>query len=278
MQALEIGDAKKAVTDKIAERFCVLISSSDRGRDIFEVVFRDAETVWRDCNWPRYVGFTSQYPDLYGFKAIAAKGPSDWRGEVGDYLDALPANIEYVLRIDEDALFLSPVDGRKLNEIASLMVRENLSYVRLIPLSRNFVGRIIERLRRRLDKRPLRRLAFSEPYYSSVGLAIWKRDYLRPLLQLPGTIWEFEHIVTKEPHYAVWEAVLDQDQIVTKGKWSRRAARRLARRGVSIADSKRDFQTLGSWLRGIRERISFAVAGYSSFRLRRRLKRLKVHL
>jgi hypothetical protein len=260
----------------IADRFCVLISSSDRGHDIFEIVFQNTEKIWRDCDWPRYVGFTSQHPDLYGFKALAAKAPSDWRGEVGDYLDALPDHIDYVLRLDEDVLFLAPVDGKKLNAIAELMARENLSYVRLIPVCRNFAGLIVEYFRRRLSKHPLRRLSFSEPYYSSVGVAIWKRSYLRSLLRQPGSIWEFEHTVTSEPHYAVWEPVLDQDQIVRRGKWSRHAAQRLADSGLSIAHSNRDVQTLGSWLRGIRERISCEVAGYSSFRLRRRLG-LRLH-
>jgi hypothetical protein len=258
----------------ITSRFCVLVSSSDCGRDIFETVFQKSDTIWRDCDWPRYVGFTSKHLDMYGFKTMAAKTPSDWRGEVGDYLDALPDHIDYVLRIDEDALFLSPVDGEKLNMIADLMVREDLSYVRLDPVSRNLPGRIIEYFRRKLDKRPLRRLSFSEPYYSSVGLAIWKRSYLRSLLRQPGTIWEFEHIVTNEPHYAVWEPIFDQDQIVIKGKWSWRATQQLARQGLSLANSKREFQTSRAWLRGIRERISWELAGYSSFRIRKWLNKL----
>ena len=133
-----------------------------------------------------------------------------------------------------------------------------------------------EYFRRKLDKRPLRRLSFSEPYYSSVGLAIWKRSYLRSLLRQPGTIWEFEHIVTNESHYAVWQPILDQDQIVIKGRWNRRAVRQLAREGLSLDNSKREFQTFGSWLRGIRENISFEIAGYTSFRLRKRLNRLRV--
>src|SRR5215469_5092575 len=159
-----------------AGAFCVLVSSSDRARDIFEIVFQNSEMIWRDCDWPRYVGFTSKHPDMYGFKAIAAKAPSDWRGEVGDYVDALPDHIEYLMRIDEDVLFLSPVDGDKLDAIADLMVQKNLSYVRLDPVSRNLPGRIIEYFRRKLDKRPLRQLSFSEPYYSSLELSIWKRD------------------------------------------------------------------------------------------------------
>jgi hypothetical protein len=255
-------------------RFCLLVSSSDRGRDIFEIVFQNSETIWRDCDWPRFVGFTSKHPNMYGFKAIAAKAPSDWRGEVCDYLDALPDHVEYVLRIDEDVLFLSHVDGYKLNAIADLMVQKNLSYVRLDPVSRNLPGRIVEYFRRKLDKRPLRKLSCSEPYYSSVGLAIWKRSYLRSLLRQPGTIWEFEHIVTDEPHYAVWEPILHQDQIVIKGKWSSRAALQLARQGLSLANSKREFQTPGARLRGIRERISWELGGYSSFRVRKWLNKL----
>jgi hypothetical protein len=261
-------------TRPAAGRFCVFVSSSDRARDVFEIVFQNAETIWRDCDWPRYVGFTSKHPDIYGFTAVAPKGPSDWRGEFGDQLDSLPDEIQYVLRIDEDALFMSPVNGSELNAIADLMVREDLSYVSLVPVMRNLPGRIIEYFRRKLDKRPLRPLSFSEPYYSSVAVVIWKRSYLRSLLRQPGSIWEFEHIVTNERHYAVWKPVFDQDQIVTKGKWSFRAPRQLARQGLSLANSKREFQTFRSFLRGIRERIVFQAVGFLSLRIRRRLNRL----
>lgn len=272
------GHTKSDQDQASAGRFCVLVTSSDRARDVFEIVFKNAQTMWHDCGWPRFVGFTSKQPDLYGFKALAAKGLSHWRQEVRDYLDALPAQIEYVLRIDEDALFMSPVDGRKLNAIAGLMVREDLSYVSLAPIRRNLPGRAVEYFRRKLNKAPLRPIAKSEPYYSSVEMAIWKRDYLRALLDKPGTIWDFEHTVTDIPHYAVWEPIFDQDQIVIKGKWALRARRQLARQGLSLAHSQREFQSFGSFLRTIRERISFEVAGFLSFRIRRRLNRLPNYL
>jgi hypothetical protein len=262
---------EKNLAGAAAGRFCVLVSSSDRARDVFEIVFQNYETMWRDCDWPRYVGFTNKHADMHGFTAVAAKGPSDWRGELGDQLDSLPDHIQYVLRIDEDALFISPVNGSALNAIADLMVREDLSYVSLVPLRRNLPGLVIEYFRRKIFKRPLRRLAFSEPYYSSVAAAIWKRSYLRSLLRQPGSIWAFEHIVTTVPHYAVWKAVLDQDQIVTKGKWSFRAPRKLAQQGLSLAKSEREFQTFKSWLRDFRGKITFQAVGFLSFRIRRRL-------
>jgi hypothetical protein len=257
-----------------AGRFCVLVSSSDLGRDIFEIVFRNAETIWRDCDWPRFVGFTTKHPDLYGFTVLAGKGPFEWRQALVEYLDALPEQIEYVLRMDEDALFMGPVDGAKLNVIADVMVRENLAYVRLVPVTRNMVGRAVEYVRRTFDRRPLRQIALSEPYYSSVELAIWRRSYLRSLLTQPGTIWEFEHTIGDERHYAVWEPLVEQHQIVTRGKWSRGAPRLLARQGLNLGDSQRPFQSRRSWLRQLREKISFQMAGFLSFRIRRRLNKL----
>jgi hypothetical protein len=266
-------DSEKEQTHRVAGRFCVLVNSSDRGRDIFEIVFQNSQRIWRFCDWPRYVGFTRQHPDMYGFKAVAAQGPAGWREELGAQLDRLPAEIEYVLRLEEDYLFLSPVDGAKLNAIADIMLRDNLCYVNLDRVRRNIAGRVVEYFRKNMSNRPLRPLSFSEPYYSSLTPAIWKRRYLRELLRQPGNIWEFEHIVTDQRHYAVWEPVLDYDAIVTKGKWSWRAQQQLALQGFEL-NSPRDFQTRQSRLRALRQNITFELVGYLSFRIRKKLNRL----
>jgi hypothetical protein len=252
-----------------AGRFCVLVSSSDHGRDIFETVFQNAEAIWRDCNWPRYVGFTSKHPDSYGFKALAAKNPSDWRGELCDQLDSLLKEIEYVLLILEDAFFTSPVIGSDLDAIADLIAREDLAYVSLIPLRRNLPGLIIEYFRRKLSKHPLRRLSLAEPYYSAIGIAIWKRSHLRWLLRQPGSIWDLEHVVTDEPHYAVWKPVFEQEDLVRKGKWNPRARQKLASQGIILSSSKRGFRPSRPQLRDIREMIVFQAVGFLSFRIRR---------
>jgi hypothetical protein len=254
--------------------FCVLVSSSDRARDVFEIVFQNAETIWRDCDWPRYVGFTNKHLDMYGFRALAATKPSDWRGELADQLDGLPEQVKYVLLLVEDTLFMAPVNGSNLNAIANLMVRDDLAYVRLVPVTRNVIGRLLEYFRHKFEKGPLRLISFSEPYYSSVEFAIWKRSYLRSMLRRSGSIWEFEHTVTDERHYAVWKPLVDQDQIVTRGKWSFRAPRKLAQQGLSLANSKREFQSIESWLRSMREKLSFQIAGFLSFRIRRRLNKI----
>lgn len=255
-------------------RFCVLVNSSDRAHDIFKIVFANAETMWRNCDWPRFVGFTTMQSDIYGFKSLATRGSANWRSEFAAQLDSLPSEIAYVLRLEEDALFLSPVNGEKLNEIARIMLRENLCYVSLVPVSRSMAGTVIEFFRRKLSKHPLRPISSSEPYYSSLVPAIWKRSYLRELLRQPGSIWEFEFTVTGERHHAVWEPVFDLEHLVSKGKWSWRARGQLAREGLSLANSARGFQTLRSQLRGIREKLSFQLFGYASLRIRRRFNLL----
>ena len=258
----------------IAARFCILVNSSDYARDVFEIVYRHGERMWRDCNWPRFVGFTSQHPDIYGFKAVSGRGAKGWREQLIAQLDSLPEQIEYVIRLDEDLLFLSPVDGEKLNAIAREVLRADLVYVSLVPVSRGLLGRVVEFVRRKLSSEPLRLLSFSEPYYSSLNPAIWKRSHLKSLLRRPGNVWEFEHIVPDAKHYAVWAPVLDYDALVSKGKWFPRARRQLERQGLSLANSSRPFQTVGARLRAIRQRVTFAALGYSSFRLRKKLNLL----
>lgn len=269
MQEFDLADRERPRIG--AGRFCVLVNSSDYGRDVFEIVFQNSEKIWSSCDWPRYAGFTSRHTDKYGFKAVSAVGATGWREQFGAQLDSLPPEIEYVLRLEEDFLFLSPVDGEKLNAIAELMAREDLVYVNLHAVARNLVGSAVELIRKKLSKTLLRPLSFSEPYYSSLTPAIWKRSYLRELLRQPGNIWEFEHIVTGRRHYAVWETVLNYDGVVTKGKWNFRAKRQLASQGLSLSNSQREFQAPESRLRGIRQRITFALVGYLSLRIRRKL-------
>jgi hypothetical protein len=274
---LEVNNQRAVEKDRVhpsADLVCILVASSDRARDIFQIVFQNAAMIWRDCDWPRYVGFTTKHPDIHGFKALAATRPSDWRGELADQLDSLPNNIRYVTLIIEDFLFTSPVNGAELKTIADLMVIEDLSYVRLISVSRNIPGSIIEYFRRKLSSRPLRPLLFSEPYYSSVNVAIWKRDYLRKLLRQPGTIWEFEHTVSTERHYAVWKRVVNYQALVGRGKWYVEAPHLLAQQGLELSNSKRERHMLRTSFQRIRQKIAFQVFGYLSFRIRRGMNRL----
>lgn len=88
----------------------------------------------------------------------------------------------------------------------------------------------------------------------------------------PGNPWHFEHIVSGERHYATWEQIITQHQIVAKGKWIRTAERLLNRQGLTMRGSPRPTQGLRERLRGVRQNLSFALFGFLSFRIKRWLR------
>src|SRR5262245_29512916 len=144
--------------------FCIFIVSHITGRDIVETVYANADTIWRDCKWPRKVGYAAA---PYGTNPCP-----DW----ADKIELLPSNIRYVLVLNNDFLITEPVDGHRLHTYANYAYLHNLAYVRLTPVMRNWFGRMVEVCR--LKTKDLRTLQKWEPYYSSVDPALWRRDHL----------------------------------------------------------------------------------------------------
>ncbi len=97
----------------------------------------------------------------------------------------------------------------------------------------------------------------------------------KQLLKTPDNMWDFEHIVSGVPHYAVWRDAVTQHQIVSKGKWARGAERLLNKQGLSMKGSARPVQSWREWLRGVRRNISFQLFGFTSFRIKRWLRRMR---
>jgi hypothetical protein len=146
--------------------------------------------------------------------------------------------------------------------------------VRLVSPPRNRFGRVIKKLREANSTDLLQPLDKNEPYYSSVELAIWKREYLRTLLSAPGSIWEFENIKSAEQHYAVRRGILKYRALVGRGMWYRGSKPFLKRRGFDTSASPRATQSRLRELARWRERVTFELFGFTGYRIRRRLNRL----
>ncbi len=246
----------------------VLVASSDDRKDIFDICFAHSERIWRDCDWPRYVGLTHAQPDQHGFKVVTSP-QREWRLAVADYVDALPADIRYILLMVEDTLFIEPVDGKKLSQSGWWIASAKASYLRLVPITRNWFSKMLKASVCLYEMHfPVEQIPKSNPYYSSTEMAIWERGYLRGLLNLPANAWQFEHHISDREHYAVLSPVLKQHQIVQKGHWNRDAPRLLQSQGLSIGRNSRPFQTRGAWLRGKWQNINFAMFGFASVRIK----------
>ena len=205
-------------------QFCVLVASSDSRKDIFDVCFANAGRVWADCNWPRYVGFNSPVMPAGNFQVlIAPDAGGDWCLQVKRYVDLLPSDIRYILLMVEDVLFMQPVNAKLLDDIAWKMSSAALGYVRLVPVRRNWLGRIADSMMDFADgytADQFREIDKSEPYYSSTEMVIWRRDYLLKQLSGATDAWAFEHLTSTQAHWAVKEPVFEQHQVVEKGRWN----------------------------------------------------------
>ncbi len=246
--------------------FCVLVASSDGRKDIFDVCFAHSERIWKDCDWPRYVGLTHAWPDQHGFKVVRSR-QVEWRKAVADYVDALPEEIRYILLMVEDTLFMEPVDAARLNKEAWWAANSDVPYLRLVPISRSWPARILD-----FPSEGHELISPLNPYYSSTEMALWRRSYLRKLLDLPADAWQFEDHVLGPGHWAVDKAVFVQHQIVQKGRWNWAAPRLLRSQGLSIGDNPRVFQTWYAWLRGHWQNLNFALFGFTSVRIKRWLR------
>jgi hypothetical protein len=265
-------------------RFCVLVASSDSRRDIFDICFANADRIWADCDWPKYVGVNS-VTGRQNFQELVAPVADGWCEQVIRYVNLLPPDISYILLMVEDCLFLKPVDGKKLDRVGGDVSNGGLAYLRLVPVTRNWLGRLVRKAHsvNSSYQAPFELISPGEPYYSSTEMAIWERSYLLEQLQKPGDAWSFEHHISRRAHWAVREPVFDQHQIVHKGKWHRRAAVFLAeawfgypsyKKAIAIENnvlsvSKRPKQSWGSFLRGEWQNLNFALFGFASFRIKR---------
>lgn len=251
-------------------KFAILVTCSESRRDIFETCFAHSERIWAECDWPRYVGLTGlgDHEPIYGFKPVTSLR-TDWRLATIDYLDALPSEIGYVLLMVEDTLFMRPVDGETLMEQAWWAQAAFAPYLRLVPIRRSPFGRLCHAALRIGDLSGREIIPRSSPYYSSTELALWRRTYLRGLLNYETDAWEFENIVSRTVHWAVTYPIFEQHQIVQKGRWNWDAPRRLRQAGLPPPKPGRRYQSVPSRLRGHWQNLNFALFGFTSLRIKR---------
>ncbi len=251
-------------------QYCVLVASSDSRKDIFDICFANSDHIWADCDWPKYVGLNSlPGPPQVHFGMVVAPATDDWCEQVKRYVDLLPPDIRYILLMVEDVLFMQPINAMLLDDIAKKMQASALNYLRLVPLRRNWLAKIVHWIEDSHREFPFREIEPNEPYYSSTEMAIWRRDHLLNQLGRANDAWDFEHLTGTGGHWAVLAPVFDQHQIVQKGHWNWDAPKLVRQAGLIWHHSNRPFQTVRSRLRGHLANLSFALFGYTSFRLKR---------
>jgi hypothetical protein len=252
------------------DHVCVLVSSSDRTRDVFNQVFAHFERFWPECAFDRYVGLTTvpQEHSLFGFKPVAAGSDMGWRDELVAQLRQLPATLDYVLLVLDDFLILKPINQSLLNKAAAEVISRQLNYARFIPVERHLFGRTLRWLHRPKNH-IFSPLSEREPYPASLQIALWRKEYLLRSLEAPGTIWDFEHArLQQDGHFAACVPLISYRHVVERGKWMPYANHLMKRVGIQFKKGTRDIYPIHYGIKWYIGKIFFAIAGYGPSKLK----------
>jgi hypothetical protein len=250
---------------------CIFVSSSDNTFDVFSLVSGNIVEKWSNEALDLFVGLNKNIAQP-PFQTISAP-VSSWRTELEYQINALPEKFRYIILILDDFYFFEKVDLNKLTHFVNIVRARHIDYLRLKPLERSGLGKIFLFLRSLIDNKDgIIQLGASEPYYSSLQVAIWDRTHLSKMLSQNGSIWEFEHkVINGSSCYAINQKFLKYEHLVEKGRWFKHAPNLL---NCFDHDSftKRGFeQSLFNHSKTC-NRVKFFLFGYVFFRYRRMIK------
>jgi hypothetical protein len=245
-----------------AASVAVLICSSDGRRDVLTRVLPSLRKFWPDCPYPIYVGLNSAC-DLGPKIETLIAPPSEWRKECREQVVQITAS--HLIVVLDDFLIQAPVDQAGMDMFVEEAIRRDLPYLRLMPLGRSLVQRVVDLFRPR-TRADIREIEEGRPFYSGLQIAIWNKAHFLALLESTGSIWDFEHRGRPDsPHYAITgrQPIL-YSHLVEKGRWLPYAKTLLSRAGLPSDLGKR--QSWPSWMsvRMAFDKIRFYVIGYAN--------------
>ncbi len=259
-------------TARHRDDICLFVSSTSSRLDIVRQVTRSFDVCWTDCPFEKFVGLNpvvDQAP-VHGFHPIYAP-VSDWRAEFLEQLLQLPAQFEHVLLFLDDFLILSPVDTERLQMLLDEALRRDIEYLRLVPIRRAALPRVVRRIRRG-SLPEIEPIGIRSPYYSSLQAALWKRSHLEQMLKRARkSVWDFEHqAIPGHPHFAITkEPPIRYRHLIEKGKWEPHSRTSFRDLNLSFDPGAREESGRRAALALRWNGLKFEVIGYSAMRLKR---------
>ncbi len=246
----------------------VFIASSDNTRDVFERVFPAFRGQWPDCPYHVYAGFNQPYRDPKGFTPVYAP-VAGWGPELRTQIAQVPA--KHILLFLDDFVLLQRVATSRVQDLVGTALSGDLAYLGFRQLRRPALPRLLHgwlRSSRKVEAVPER-----HPYYSSLQVALWKKEHLLHCLERETNIWKFERVRPKDAkHYIICGVgPVRYRHVVEKGRWLPIAHRALRQAGVSTDLGKRETWPQPYQIRHIAGILRFEIIGYSGMRLREAL-------
>jgi hypothetical protein len=240
----------------------VFICSTDSRRDVLARVLPSLFKYWPDCPYRIYVGHNTECETYPGVTSLLAK-PSGWRRECLDQIAQIPET--HLILLLDDYLLRAPVDQNRVATFIAMTVGANLSYLRLLPLGKSLMHRFVGWTRHRAAV-DIQAIKEKRPFFSSLQIAVWDKAHFASLLEVQGSIWDFEHQCKAGiSHYAITGSPpIAYSHLVEKGRWLPYANKLLRQAGLPSELGSRPIWPLWMHLRLLLDDARFLVLGYAN--------------
>jgi len=231
-----------------AGKIAIVVVSCDNYSDLWKPFFELFARFWPDCPYKVYLISNHKEAGWDRVKAIRVGDDISWSDNLLTAIRRIDE--EYVFMFLEDLFLDKPVNSSKVSVLFDWAVDEKANYVRAALRSNNadkphndMVGEISK----------------GSIYRASTVMALWKKDVLADILRPGESAWQFEFRGTErsdkyDKFYAVKQSLFSTVNTIVKGKWERKALKRVMECGIQVDLSSRTVMGLGeSFKLGIHE-------------------------
>jgi hypothetical protein len=216
------------VQAKHFNEIAILVVSCDNYSDLWKPFFELFRKFWPDCPYKIYL--VSNHKEWNGDSVEAIKVGNDisWSDNLINALERI--NEKYVFMFLEDLFLDKPVENNKVAALFDWAVENQVNYVKAA-LRTHKADKPYNEIVGEITKGSI--------YRASTVMALWKKAVLMDILKPGESAWQFELRGTErsdkyDNFFAVRQSIFSTVNMIIKGKWERKALKRVGKCGVQI--------------------------------------------
>jgi len=249
----------------VCSELAVLLVSCDIYKDLWPLCTTMMHRFWPDCPYQAYL-VCNEPAFISGFRTLAVGSDRGWCANLLRALEEVKE--EYVLLFLEDLILERPVYTPRVTYLFNWFKEVSGNCLRMNPSPP--------------PDRPCSELVGVASkgglYRASTVMTLWRKSVLSALLRPDESAWEFEIRGTErsdqfDGFYAAYDTTFSVVNTVGRGKWTRRAIRRMRRLGVEPDLAARDVLSHFAEWKGRLMEVRSAALAHLPARWRRTIRR-----
>ena len=213
------------------ENLTLMIQTCDGYSDLWKPHLDFLTKNWPDCPFRRILVTDAPTDRVFPGVEVFSAGEGC---HMPARLEAVLPHVssEYVLLTLDDYFPIRPISTEAISRLVDIMDTQGLDYLRLFPMPPAF--------RPWQGRRGLFRIPLNTDYAVNLYPGLWRRSFLEATLPGPEDIWAYEVSLTHTARRLgarcamTYERTFPVLDVIRKGKLLHKAARQLARRGISL--------------------------------------------